>query len=249
MENILRLPTTSGVYAIVCRCDNGIYVGESLNVQKRWKQHKKDLLNNKHDNYKMPNAYNKYGEESFDYYLLQQLVLDTPFITKLGLIMVEDAYIKEYSKKYNIYNITDTIQNYLIGKPNSFSADPNSKHSIILRKNLVDMLLSYEIEWIDGVPCLFKSNTIDSFFSKKSSQNKIIKIIEDIPEEIFKECVRKKEVSYIGVTGEMRKKVNLIIQKEQPLLSWLIKNKYVSKNNIQDVYKNEYGIILNKLEN
>jgi group I intron endonuclease len=55
------------VYAIKCKTNNKAYIGVSYNVDKRWKQHKNELLKNKHHNHPLQNAYNKYGTGAFEY--------------------------------------------------------------------------------------------------------------------------------------------------------------------------------------
>ena len=53
----------SGIYKIQSiikpeRC----YIGSAVNIQKRWRDHKRELRNNKHSNKKLQNHCNKYGE-------------------------------------------------------------------------------------------------------------------------------------------------------------------------------------------
>ena len=40
----------TGIYMIRCKINNKIYIGRSKNIKDRWKQHKKELRNNKHCN-------------------------------------------------------------------------------------------------------------------------------------------------------------------------------------------------------
>ena len=60
------------VYAIKCIENNKSYIGVSNNINKRWKQHKTELLKNKHHNHPLQNAYNKYGAESFEYSIVYE---------------------------------------------------------------------------------------------------------------------------------------------------------------------------------
>jgi len=57
--------STSAIYSIINTVNNMFYVGRSINVEKRLKQHKWDLQANRHTNPKLQNSYNKYGECSF----------------------------------------------------------------------------------------------------------------------------------------------------------------------------------------
>ena len=51
---------TCGIYLIKNNISKKEYIGQSINIEKRWKDHKKDLRNNIHKNQHLQNAYNKY---------------------------------------------------------------------------------------------------------------------------------------------------------------------------------------------
>lgn len=55
----------SGIYIIECIGNNKKYIGSSINVDTRLKQHKSKLKKNKHDNPYLQNSYNKYGLSLF----------------------------------------------------------------------------------------------------------------------------------------------------------------------------------------
>lgn len=74
MEMILR-----GVYQITCECDEKekrIYIGSSKNIEKRWKDHRKDLRRGKHRNIKFQQCWDKHGEKSFKFEILMLCVED-----------------------------------------------------------------------------------------------------------------------------------------------------------------------------
>ena len=50
-----------GIYMLRNEIDGKIYIGQSTNLEKRNKQHKNALLNNRHFNEHLQKAYNKYG--------------------------------------------------------------------------------------------------------------------------------------------------------------------------------------------
>lgn len=58
---------TCGIYLISNLINNKVYVGQSINIEKRWTQHKRELRNSIHENKKLQNAWNKYGEENFEF--------------------------------------------------------------------------------------------------------------------------------------------------------------------------------------
>ena len=61
-----------GVYRIL-NCVNGkFYIGSSINIEKRWNDHKYALANNTHNNKHLQNAWNKYGENNFKFEVLEE---------------------------------------------------------------------------------------------------------------------------------------------------------------------------------
>lgn len=55
----------SGIYYIVCRTSKKYYVGSAVNIWNRWIHHRAALRRGKHDNGRLQNAWNKYGEDDF----------------------------------------------------------------------------------------------------------------------------------------------------------------------------------------
>ena len=42
-----------------------MYIGESFDIERRWNQHKQDLINGCHHNYYLQQSFNKDGEKVF----------------------------------------------------------------------------------------------------------------------------------------------------------------------------------------
>ena len=55
----------SGIYIIQCIVNGKCYIGQSINVDIRLKEHFRKLKTNKHNNVKLQNAWNKYEESAF----------------------------------------------------------------------------------------------------------------------------------------------------------------------------------------
>ena len=86
---------TSGIYCIENLINNKKYIGQSIHVYKRMSQHK-IALNSKsfnHTNSHLQNAWNKYGEENFKFYILELCPIE-----KL------DEREEYWSEFYNVYN-------------------------------------------------------------------------------------------------------------------------------------------------
>lgn len=60
-----------GIYKITCLIDNKVYIGQSSNINRRWTIHKNNLKKKKHENPKLQNYYNKYGETYFTYEIVE----------------------------------------------------------------------------------------------------------------------------------------------------------------------------------
>jgi group I intron endonuclease len=85
----------SGLYEICCYPRGTIYIGSSVNIYRRWQQHKQALRANKHKNRKLQAYWNKYGEEAFTFCLLEIAEPDQ-------LIEREQAYLDAARPSLNI---------------------------------------------------------------------------------------------------------------------------------------------------
>src|SRR6266581_4074152 len=64
-------PTTSGIYRITCIVTGKFYIGSAINLCKRKNIHLHALRRNTHENPKLQNAWNKYGEPTFTFEVLE----------------------------------------------------------------------------------------------------------------------------------------------------------------------------------
>lgn len=61
----------TGVYAIRCLTNNRVYVGSAArSFRHRWSRHRTDLRRQKHCNKALQNAWNKYGDQGFQFEIL-----------------------------------------------------------------------------------------------------------------------------------------------------------------------------------
>lgn len=61
----------TGIYKITCNQNNKVYIGQSTSIKRRWAQHKLELKKGIHSNRYLQRVYDKYGEESFVYEILE----------------------------------------------------------------------------------------------------------------------------------------------------------------------------------
>lgn len=97
----------SGIYAIVNKVNFKVYIGSAVDLERRKYDHLKDLRKNRHYNSKLQNAWNKYGEESFIFDILE-VVED-----KTKLLDVEQFWINFSNCAKIGYNINPTAHSRL----------------------------------------------------------------------------------------------------------------------------------------
>ncbi len=62
----------SGIYKITNKANDRVYIGQSYHCLQRKTQHWHELRKNKHSNSHFQNAWNKYGEENFEFEIIEK---------------------------------------------------------------------------------------------------------------------------------------------------------------------------------
>lgn len=60
-----------GIYCIENLINHKKYIGSSLDIFDRWRHHKASLKGNSHHSVHLNNAWNNYGENNFDFYIIE----------------------------------------------------------------------------------------------------------------------------------------------------------------------------------
>lgn len=93
----------SGIY-LITNLENGkIYIGRSKNISSRLKQHKRDLIGNRHSNPYLQTSWNKYGEENFIFEPLEFLPINYTYSREIYWIKA--------------YNSLDRLSGYNVEEP------------------------------------------------------------------------------------------------------------------------------------
>jgi group I intron endonuclease len=93
----------SGIYKIQSRTyPDRFYIGGAIGIPRRWREHLRSLRNKKHENSRLQNHFNKYGEDD----LLFSILLECP---KEQLIAREQDLIDALEPWFNICKIAGSI--------------------------------------------------------------------------------------------------------------------------------------------
>lgn len=88
-----------GIYKIINIVNNKFYVGSAVDLRRRKTRHFSELRTGKHNNSKLQNAWNKYGEQAFVFVVVEELNLEA------DLLAAENVWLKEHVGKEYCYNI------------------------------------------------------------------------------------------------------------------------------------------------
>lgn len=98
-----------GIYYIRNIINDKIYIGSSIMLTKRYKEHKLKLITNKHQCTILQNAVNKYGIENFEFVVIKTYT----DVTDQKLRYIEGLLIRLFKSEYNICKFPESS-----GKPN-----------------------------------------------------------------------------------------------------------------------------------
>lgn len=62
----------SGIYKISNLQNGKVYIGQSVDINARWSNHRSELKRNKHGNLFLQRSWNKYGEQSFEFSIIER---------------------------------------------------------------------------------------------------------------------------------------------------------------------------------
>lgn len=89
------------IYKIVNKINGKFYIGSTINFDKRKERHLYELNNNKHHNIFLQRAFEKYGVDTFEFYVREKEVNNVKELQKL-----EERYINYCWKSGTLYNVS-----------------------------------------------------------------------------------------------------------------------------------------------
>ncbi len=182
-----------GIYQILNKVNQKKYIGSSIRLQGRKKRHFSELNCNIHHSQALQRAYNKYGKESFDFFILEYCEAEK-------LLEREQYYLDNLKPDYNICKIAGNC----LGKITSEET----------KKKIGE---ANKLFWENK-----QSKTPFSKYSrnKKKEDNKILReekvqrnlqIIEDLRSGIRQDAISKKYNLSPSAITQLKKKNNLVI--------------------------------------
>lgn len=173
----------SGIYAITNKATGKLYIGESLDIYRRWhEEHISQLRKNRHYNKALQKDFNKYGEENFSFEILERYSGDDPISTKAKILILESYFITQFKKSgINLYNSENTLVEILGG-----NIIPEAGNTLICA--IANVLADYSIKEYEGFVYFEKYKTIKSILldhvtPKKETQTSVIKEFEKYLED------------------------------------------------------------------
>ena len=79
-----------------------IYIGQSTNIETRWKDHVIRLKEGKHDNRYLQNAWNKYGASNFSFSVLEECPRDFGVLNEREVYWIKTLNALDHKIGYNI---------------------------------------------------------------------------------------------------------------------------------------------------
>jgi group I intron endonuclease len=169
----------SGIYKITNKINGRYYIGSSINIKNRWNEHKRTLKQNKHDNDFLQKSWNKHGEESFLFEIIE-------YVLDLNKLLEREQYYLDliiHDKKIS-YNLCKTAGN-MLGFKHSDETKKKMSNSRIGNKNSLGFEHSDET----------KKKMSNSHFGLKHNDKTIILMINKSKKNNLKSVKYKTKVS------------------------------------------------------
>lgn len=99
----------SGIYLIQNSVSGHVYVGQSISIKKRLLHHKNHLRHHNHANQHLQRAWDKYGEDSFNFRILE--------LVDVELLDAREKYFLDfYKQSCAVYNIATPGKAPMLGR-------------------------------------------------------------------------------------------------------------------------------------
>ena len=240
-----------GIYCIKNIINNKVYIGKSKNIYNRIANHIQ-LLNNfsKNENRHLLNAWNKYGSDAFEYFVIEYLELDEQLLKSRELYWINAYNSTDRTIGYNLRKDSSTKMivhdetKKLLSIANSKENNPNygNKWTDKMKKNLSEKL---KAQFKNG-----RVNTTEQALNGVHIREKLFKEHPELKIQMI-EKVRSKNTKY--KIYQYNKNTNELIRIWDKMNDIILENPTYKKHNIYAVCSGEkpsmYGYIWTKVLN
>ena len=176
-----------GIYEIVNIINQKRYIGQSTDIYHRWSCHKCELCNGLHKNTYLQAAWDKYGEDSFEFNILKQC--DKEFLNEYECFYIDTFDTMNRDKGYNLKKGGDGVF--------EMSEETKQKMSEAQRKRWTEELRQELSEKYLG-----ENNP---FYGKHHTEESGLKIAEANRQRIWSDESREKQKEWLIKRNKLRK--------------------------------------------
>ena len=118
MDLLSKNKSLSGIYLIQNTLDSKVYVGSSIDIERRWSDHKNLLSRSKHHSKHLQNAWNKYGVENFEFKIIE-LVNEPTILVEREQFWMDSIQSYDPQLGYNASTTANIFVNseFLVAQP------------------------------------------------------------------------------------------------------------------------------------
>lgn len=214
-----------GIYKITNIENNKIYIGSSVDIEKRWTKHVQDLNNNKHHSYKLQEDWNKYSPETFEFEIVNAMT-DEEMLRD-----IEQLYLSKYKPYKDGYNVADQVHYGLPIKIQEWTTE-NDGFVFFLCKFGENRFKDLNISLVDMAKLFYLATFINYegyiIYKKKMSKRSNVRELLNLSSTAFDDFYYK------------LKKLNILIQDENKYIK--INNDYFIKGKVKKQMRKHSGL-------
>lgn len=105
-----------GIYKISCLYENKVYIGSSVDIDRRWTEHRNKLNKGRHPNKQLQEDWDCYGDDSFIFTLLEE----TADLVKTEQLYIDTYWPNCYNSSQNAWNPQRNVETIRKGKQTTF---------------------------------------------------------------------------------------------------------------------------------
>lgn len=118
-----------GIYRILNKVNNKMYVGSTVDFDTRWREHKTGLVGGRHFNPYLQRAWDKYGEGNFVFEVVEEVVEEDTV-----LLACEQRYLDAWFPTGFLYNIATDAKAWMRGRVGKANPSYGKRHTVFSKQ-------------------------------------------------------------------------------------------------------------------